>query len=365
MANDNSTDYYMALLKTSEYKLSSKVPFTHITKTNNRSKNYILGRVIINTCLPDDYEFINEAIDKKRCAVLINDIVNKYEPAIAATTISKLNKIAFDIATLNPITFTVDSFNVPPDLEKRAKALLNVNDPPAKFIENVRTLGKEYIDWLKVNDDGLYDMVTSGAKMTPIDVGVLLFAKGPALGLDGVLSKPILGCVNNGLDLESFYLSADQARSSATIKAIGTAEPGMLARQVNYANCNIQLDPGTDCKTKKLLDLLITPSIRKCINGRWYMDEATNQLVQITEATNLPNHIKMRSPIYCKQPNNNICSVCYGSLGEKLATKNVGLLSGSIINKVGLNNYAMKAKHASSQVQLSHCNFINDCIKII
>jgi hypothetical protein len=334
--NDNSTEYYMALLKTNQYQLNSKVPFIHITKTNNRSKNFILGRIIVNTCLPDDYPFINEAIDKKRCSVLINDIATKYEPAIAATAISKLNKIAFDIATLNPITFTADSFNVPPELQKRAKALLNVNDPPAVFIENVRTLGKEYLDWLKVNDNGLYDMVVGSAKISIIDLGVLLFAKGPALGLDGVLSKPIMGCVNNGLDLKSFYLSADQARSGATIRAIGTAEPGMLARQVNYANCNIALVHGTDCKTKKLLDLLITPSIRKSINGRWYLNEVTGILEQITEQTNLPANIKMRSPIYCKQPDNNLCSICYGGLGEKLNTKNVGLLSGSIINKVGL-----------------------------
>lgn len=336
MAIDNSTEYYMGLLKNGEYQVNSKVPFTHITKTNNRSKNFILGRIIVNTCLPDDFPFIDEVIDKDRCTKLISEIANKYEPAIASSTISKLNKISFDLATLTPTTFTADSFLVPPELIKRSKQLLKATDNPAIFVENVKILGQEYLDWLKVNDNGLYDMVASGAKLSPIDLGVILFAKGPVVGLDGIISKPIMGCVNNGFDLDGFYKSADQARSICTIRAIGTAEPGMLARETNYANCNIQLDHGSDCKTKKLLDLLVTPSIRKTINGRWYINETTQQLEQITEATNLPSNIKMRSPIYCKQPNGNLCSVCYGSLGEKLGTKNVGLLSGSIVNKVGL-----------------------------
>ena len=333
---DNSTEYYMALLKTDTYQLNSKVPYIHPIKTNNKSKNYLLGRVIINTCLPEEYPFLDEVVDKKKCSQLLADIANKYEPTITAACVTKLNKTAFDLATLTPITFNSDSFNVPPELVKRSKQLLNPGLDPPTFVNNVKTLGQEYIDWLKVNDNGLYDMVTSGAKMSPIDIGVLLFAKGPVVGLDGVISKPIMGCVNNGFDLKSFYLSADQTRSVYTIRSLGASEPGQLARETNYANCNIQLVPKSDCKTKKLLDLLVTPSIRKDIDGRWFLNETTGKLEQITQKTVLPQNIKIRSPIYCKQPDNNLCSVCYGSLGEKLATAQVGLLSGSIINKVGL-----------------------------
>lgn len=227
---DNTTDYYISLLKLNENKLDTKVPFTHKFKTNNKVKNISLGRILVNSCFPDDFPFVDEPIDKKRCTQLINEIANKYEPAIASSTLTKLNKIAFDIATINPISFNIDSFNVPPELLKRSKQILDPNLEPAQFVKNIGILGQEYLDWLKVNDDGLYDIVTSGAKLAPIDIGVILFAKGPAVGIDGKISKPILGCVNNGFNLEDFYKSADQSRNVLTIRSLGSSEPGALAR---------------------------------------------------------------------------------------------------------------------------------------
>lgn len=134
--------------------------------------------------------------------------------------------------------------------------------------------------------------------------------------------------------------------------------------EVNYANSNVQLDFASDCKSKKYIELLVTPSIRKVINGRFYLNQDSMQLEKILPESKLPSNIKLRSPIYCKQPNNNICSTCYGELGEKLNTRHIGLLSGSIINKVGLNNYSMKARHQSSQVQLRPVSFISDFIRI-
>ncbi len=118
-----------------------------------------------------------------------------------------------------------------------------------------------------------------------------------------------------------------------------------LAREVFFANANTQLDFNSDCKTKKYLELTITPSIRAVINGRYYENEKTGVLEKVTPDTVFPSKtIKMRSPIYCKQKDANICSICYGELGEKLNTRNIGLLSGSIINVVGVNNYSIKNK---------------------
>ncbi len=124
------------------------------------------------------------------------------------------------------------------------------------------------------------------------------------------------------------------------------------------------MDSESDCKTKKYMELMITPSIRASIDGRWFFNEQTSAIEKITSATNITGKlIKLRSPIYCKQPHNNICAICYGELGERLETKNIGLLAGSVINILGLNNYSMKVRHASSQVNVRKVDFLKDFIK--
>jgi hypothetical protein len=352
------------LLKDSKNNLQTKIPYSHLVKTNGKVLNLSIGRVWFNLLLPDDYKLINQPIAKKELSNVLADIAMKYDTTIASKTLSTINKEGFYLGTLIPTSFSPESFEIPPEIEKRRAELLNPDLPAEQFVSNITKLGNEYLEWLRVNNDGLYDIVKSGAKSNPTEIGVILFAKGPVVGIDGKISKPILGSVNRGFELEDWYKSSDQSRSVLFIRAIATAEPGALAREVFYANANTQLDYKSDCKTKKYLELLITPSIRNVINGRFYLDEKTSNLVKIDDDTEITGKtVKLRSPIYCKQKDSNICSVCYGDLGEKLQTRNVGLLAGSIINVVGVNNYSMKARHNASQVQIRPANMITDMIR--
>lgn len=142
-------------------------------------------------------------------------------------------------------------------------------------------------------------------------------------------------------------------------------EPGALAREVTFALNNVQLG-GLDCKTKKYLEIMITPSLRDKINGRYYVSQSTNDIEIITpETPNLVGKmIKLRSPIYCKEKNNNICQVCYGKLADQLGIKHIGNVVGSIINIEGVSGYSMKARHATSQVNVKKVNFLKDLIII-
>lgn len=352
------------LLKDPKNSLNTKIPYSHLVKTNGKVLNLTIGRIWFNLLLPDDYILINKPIAKKELSSILADIATKYDTTVASKVLSTINKEGFYLGTLVPTSFSAESFELPPELEKRRLELLNEDMPADQFVINITKLGNEYLDWLKANNDGLYDIIKSGAKSNPTEIGVIMFAKGAVVGIDGKISKPIMGSVNRGFNLEDWYKSSDQSRSVLYIRAIGTAEPGSLGREVFYANANTQLDYNSDCKTKKYLELAITPSIRNVVHGRYYLDEKTNNLVKIEEDTEITGKIiKLRSPIYCKQKDNNICSICYGDLGDKLQTRNIGLLSGSVINVVGVNNYSMKARHMASQVQIRPTNMITDFIR--
>jgi hypothetical protein len=144
-----------------------------------------------------------------------------------------------------------------------------------------------------------------------------------------------------------------------------TAEPGELARSTTYALNNVQLG-GNDCKTKKYLELIVTDQIRDKINGRYYINEKTNDIDIINQDTPglVGKNIRLRSPIYCKEKNNNICKICYGKLADQIGVKHIGGIVGSIINIEGVSGYSMKARHATSQVNVKKVNFLKDLIII-
>jgi len=363
---DYTLEQVYELLKNPKNNLQTKISYSNTHKTKGKVVNTTIGKLWFSLLLPETYPFISHQVNKKSLALILNDINSKYDTKVVSDTLTKINKEGHYLGTINPTTFTPDSFIIPVHLKKRASELLNPKLKPEEFVANITTLGKEYLEWLRVNDNGLYDIVSSGAKSNPTDIGTLLFAIGPLVGIDGVVSKPSLGSVNEGFNIEDWYKSADQSRFTLFTRAIGTAEPGALAREVFFSNSNIQLDFNSDCRSKKFLELTITQPIREIINGRYYLNEKTNNLEKITQETDniLNKVIKLRSPIYCKQPNNNICSICYGELGERLQTRNIGLLSGTIINLAGIQGYSMKMRHNASQVQLRPANFIKDFIKI-
>ena len=71
--------------------------------------------------------------------------------------------------------------------------------------------------------------------------------------------------------------------------------------------------------------------------------------------------IYLRSPLYCKDKNG-ICKVCYGKLQDRLQSRQIGVIAGTVINSAGVEGYAMKARHQSIQVQFKDTDFTKDII---
>jgi hypothetical protein len=220
-------------LKKSKNTIYDKVSYSHPIKTKGKVKNIQLGRLFINLLLPADYPLIDSSINGKLINDTLSEIANKYPPETAASITKKMNEECLNIAAYYPATFNIDSLKLPANLIKKKKQYLTTDLDPSEFADRMKTMGEEYIEYLKSIDSGVYDMAKAGAgKSSSTDLAVFYVSKGPVAGFDGKISKPILNCINDGLTLDEFYQSAEQARFANYIRSTGTSEPGALARLI-------------------------------------------------------------------------------------------------------------------------------------
>lgn len=362
MKNIHNIDEVYEELQNEDVQLKNKYNYTHPIKTKNKSKIMSLGRIWFNLLLPDDYKLINEQINKKKISQIIDDVYKIYDIDIAVTYLNNLNDHAFKMASVNPISFTIDEVIVPQEIREKKKNKLKPKIQPEEFTNVLEELANEHLNILGDNS-GIKQIIDSGAKGKNTDFGVLMLAKGPVLDIEGNISKPILTGQSDGYNGKEYYTLAGESRRALYIRGIGTAEPGTLARDTTYANANTTISK-KDCKTKKYLEITVTKSIFTTIQGRYYMDEKTNELIVITKDNKLIGEkIKLRSPLYCRSKNG-ICEICYGQLTTKLGTKHIGLLAGEVINEAGIEGFSMSVRHKSLQLQLSPVDFTKDLIQI-
>jgi len=343
--------------------LSSKVVYIHPQKTGNKSMNISLGRAWINIILPDDYELINEPLDKTKLNSLIIDLYKKYKVEKAAEIISNLQSEAFKLATIAPNTFNIDVFVPPIKWIQEKKNFEKIADKlsPLEFKKEAEILTKELIAYINDSEFRIENILDSGAKGNPIaDWGALMVAKGYVMDIEGNLLGPIIQSNNDGYGKINYYHAASEARRNFFFRSSLTAQPGYLTTKTVMANAGLAIDDTSkNCNTKKYFEINITPEINNLIQQRYYVDE--NSKIQKIEGDKLIGKtIKLRSPLYCKAENG-ICPTCYGDFWKILNTKNIGILAGGAVNTVGVNSL-MKMRHKSSSVTTKEVDFI-DMIK--
>lgn len=351
------------LLQKEHIDPSYNVSFSHPKKTKNRSINMSLGRVWFNLILPDNYaKLIDEPVNKKLANSILSEIAEKFSAEEAAAALTKISKEIFKICSINPVSFSSKGMILPPEIQKMKEERLSKDTSPEDFGKILKEIAEEYVKNY-LNDEGIRNIIESNSSISIIEWAVLMVAKGPTLNIEDEISKPITSSLADGYTGEEFYDAASEARRMYYIRSVGTSEPGYLARQVTFANANSTLT-SDDCGTKKYLSLFIRESILPTIQGRYYLDELEGKLVKITKTSKITNKtILLRSPLYCKDKKG-ICKTCYGELSNKIQSKHIGIIAGTVINDSGIEGYAMKARHQATQVNLKPVDFTQDLIHI-
>lgn len=354
-------DCYSELENNPDITLQTKYLF----KYKNKSIYTTLGRIWFNLLLPDNYpEFVDRPLNKSDIEKITYKIYELNPADVAADCLSKLQKETFKLSTISPTTFSKDSFVVPKSIKKEKENKITDKTKIEDFSSITNQIATDFLN--NSNDTGLKDLINSktSSKLNTQALASWIVAKGPVMDVENKISKPIKHSLTDGYTPEEYYIAAAEARRGYYIRAVGTSDPGTLARHVVFALSNIKLT-NKDCGTKKYIDLMVTNKIFKYLQGRYFINERTNKLERITEdSTHIINTmIKLRSPIYCKDKNG-ICPICYGKTHDEIGTNKIGLIDGSIINAVGVQGYAMKARHAATSVSLKKCDFLKDMIEI-
>ena len=354
-------DVYSELIK-DDVNIDDMYQYIHIKRTRNKYVNLSLGRCWFNCLLPDEYpKLINETINKKLLYKICNELYDILPANEIATVMTNINTNAFKLSSIIPQTFSVDSIIVPENIKTEKNKLLNHDTKIEDYNNILSEKANDLLDSSNVKNSGIYNIIKSGSKLSPIDFGVLMLSKGTVVDIEQNRLGPITSGLSEGYSPNEYYEDAAGARRTLYVRAVGTAEPGSLSRDITYANCNTLIG-SSDCKTKKYLELFVKSTMVDQLLGRFMIDKKTNSIVEITEDSNIVNKIIfLRSPLYCKDKTG-ICKICYGKLYDKMQSRQIGVIAGTVINSAGVEGYAMKARHQSIQVQFKDTDFTKDII---
>jgi len=80
-----------------------------------------VGRLILNSVLPQDYTYINKLVDNKALKGIVREIIEKYPNEDAVVIIDKIKTLGFEYCTLSGVSWGMDDLIVP----KEKKGLID------------------------------------------------------------------------------------------------------------------------------------------------------------------------------------------------------------------------------------------------
>ena len=234
-----------------------------------------LGRVLFNELLPADYPFVNEQMPKKRQAVIINDLAERYPMIVVAQTVDKLKDTGFYWATRSGVTIAMSDVLVP----EAKKEILAGYDAKAARLESQFDLGKitdeeRKADLVKLWQEATEEIgqameanypdtnpiptiVKSGAAGNMTQIRSLAGMKGLVTRPNGeFIPQPIKSSFREGLTVLEYFMNTHGARKGLADTALRTADSGYLTRRLVDVSQDVIVRE-TDCGTNKGVETTI------------------------------------------------------------------------------------------------------------
>ena len=220
-------------------------------RINGKLLETCVGRIILNQLLPKEFEFINEAFDKKRIKTVIQEHYREFGIEQTAKLLDKLKEVGFTYATKSGISWGMDDLQVPAvKKELVAKAEEAVNKTYQEFQEGLLTKTERYNRvveiWAEVRDkvsaavtesldphSVVSIMVISGARGSVSQVAQMSGMKGLVVNPAGeVIELPAKDSFKEGLQVLEYFISTHGSRKGMTDTALRTADAGYLTRRL-------------------------------------------------------------------------------------------------------------------------------------
>ncbi len=351
-----------------------------------------VGRIIFNSILPDDFEFINSEISKKKMSGIIDDLIIRYGVDAIPPILDKIKKFGFKYATISGTTFSFSSVKIPEgkkDIVVAARkleaeivsqyedGLLSYDEKYQKVIEIWEKAKKDIeklIPQTLTKAGSVYDMVVSGARGSVGQMSQMAGMKGLIINTQGrTIDFPVIPSYKEGLSPIEYFIITHGSRKGLADTALNTAKAGYLTRRLVDVAQDVVITE-EDCGQKegkwaKLENVMgIEIPLAKALRGRVLASDLKdesgavlykrNTLIRKEDAEKIEKlgiktaHI--RTPLTCKTIHG-LCRMCYGldlgrnhlvELGEP-----VGIIAAQAIGEPG-TQLTLRTFHAGGVAQV-------------
>jgi DNA-directed RNA polymerase subunit beta' len=345
-----------------------------------------VGRLIFNSVLPSDHDFINDIIVQKTIFTVIIDIIDARGPEAVPPIVDKLKKLGLKYATVSGTTWGIDEVSVPkekPAIIEKARGEergifdaydegLISRDERRRMITEVWHRAKTSIE--KILPDTLdqrgsaFEMWKSGARGSLGQIAQMAGMKGLIVNTRGeTVEFPILSSMKEGMSPIEYFTTTHGSRKGLADTALQTAKAGYLTRRL-FVVAQDAIVTEEDCKTKagvkigRISASGIEIAFSKAIKGRFLSEDVIDtkgrvifpkghllsRLEALIVEESTAESVVVRSPMTCKTLRG-VCQHCYGidlttnqmvDVGEA-----VGTVAAQAIGEPG-TQLTMNTKHA-------------------
>ena len=351
-----------------------------------------LGRMIFNSCLPIDFEYINYPLDEKGLQRIVLRCFREFGPSATADMLDNTKSTGFRFSMLFGSTIGLDDVKIP---DKKAE-LISKSEKEVEIIENQFRQGyitdderyNKIVDlWTHTNDritaemmkelkvhksgfNSLYMMANSGARGSRQQIRQLAGMRGLMAKPSGeIFELPIKANFKEGLTVLEYFISTHGARKGLADTALKTADAGYLTRRlvdiaqdviVTMEDCHtvngilIESIREGDEEIENLADRIVGRFLGETILHPKTLEpiieqdqEITEEIAEAIERAGI-ERVKIRSVLTC-EAEHGICIKCYGrnlasakpvEIGEA-----VGIIAAQSIGQPGTPAYHAYIPH--------------------
>lgn len=309
-----------------------------------------VGRILFNEILPEEYDFVNEEMNKGKLTSLTGDIFTRFGADKTIETLDRMNREGFKMATSQGFSPGISDCISPPNLDESIEKALEkthklVQEYEMGFISDFERAQEFRTVWTKLMDKARVDTVENMDKENPVRAAIeaksrwdesmitqIAAFKGVIQDAMGnTIELPVTHNFVDGLTEFEYFISCRGARKGLIDTALNTAQSGYLTRRlVDVAHDAIIREK--NCRSKEgftiykeddkfrrdefviriqgryLAKSVKNPETGKVIAKRNTL--ITKSIAKKIDAAGV-DQVEIRSPITCHTPYG-LCQTCYG-----------------------------------------------------
>ncbi len=334
-----------------------------------------VGRIIFNTTLPSDYNYLNYVINTKSLKKLVSSLIEKYSNEEFEGILDKIKDLGFEYSTLSGISWGMDDLIIPKEKEKLIKdadrevevidnhykkGLLSREEKSSQKIliwQTVKSKIEQLLPDTLPKDGPVCSIVNSGARGSWVQPVQMTGMKGLVINPAGeIIELPIKSSFKEGFNVLEYFISTHGARKGTADTALRTSTAGYLTRRLVDVSHDVIISE-EDCGDNKGITVFkkdaqeVEQDFAFKIVGRICLEDlikGTKILVKKGEIIDWEKvdlidtagieKIRVYSPLSCKS-HTGICQKCYGwDLGRNRLVKlgeAVGVVAAQAIGEPG------------------------------